>query len=1413
MSPSTQKPTAVWRSLRSLDLDTAGDATPAFVHLATSLLVLVISVVTAVLCWAQPSSTQGRLIAISCVVVIAPVAAVDWWWLKRHGGGTRGAFVAPLIWAVVTLSNMWWQGPATYVWAMVAMGILFVRLPFFGAIIGASSLLAGAVFIVAVRWQDSPLGTIRMVLSGVLFIGIVVITRYAFDSLVLRLRTVSRLLRDTIESIDQGIEVLDQDGVVVLHNRRASEMLTTLSEPLDGGPLHARDVSAFLTARGDLPTGSELRVRDVMASGVAIVDEETPTRDLRPWGEDRWVEMSMGRTSSGFTVRSLVDVTEYVESRRVVEQISTARAAFLSSLSHECRTPMNAVLGLSRLALQDEPDGERRESLLTLEAAAQHLQLQLGDLIELAAIESGAESIRQAVFSLPDLIERAVATSRRRVAGRDLEVQADVSPDLVDRFVGDGPRIEHVLTMLLRQAEQSTVRGRIHVQAVGEWSAYGRRQVRVTVHNTGRGMAQTADGQPSHLSGDSNQRDPNVDGALGGLGTVRRYAEMLGGAIGFRAGHGGGMTVWFSLPLPLEAGGEAPAYAPHAGRPGPVVSRDVDVPDQTPLDVPGTVPPSSATADADDHISSAERVEKLSEEIAARWETLNTLPYRTWLLACAVAVVTAVVLPLIQVLALWNTPGSIPYATLLFPLPVGVSGAVMLVRHRRLNRPFRRDALLNMVVGMVCFGMGLHLNGGLTLLLMPTAIISIYIVHPRRTARIATAVLLLAAVALTDTANLLPAAFIRIIFAAVVSCGLMEWILWNLRKTATTLEMASANLRSLSLSVVRDNARLTEVAGTAGLALADRAKLLAAVSHEIRTPLNAVLGLSRLISDEPLSPRQKEWMERIRDSGQYLLRLVSEILDVSRMESGLMRLAKDPFELESVFNHVVDVLRREGMAKGLRTVIDVSPEVTGSYLGDRTRLTQLLLNLVGNAVKYTEQGEVAFQVERLPGTGDGVRLRFVIRDTGIGLSAEQQARLFRPFEQLEGSAFSVDGFGLGLSICKGIADAMGGLLTVTSSRGMGSTFAFEVSLPQAEAPRALSPTMLTSGHAQHVRGARVLVVDDHRVNRDVTGELLRRSGVVVHLAEDGEAAITAVRRCKPDLVLMDINMPVLDGPEATRQLRQIEEFRDLPIIALTAAAFAADEARCRAAGMSDVITKPVELETLLHTVAKWLPEGVRGLAGDDVGGFVSEAISSDDVIQRLSDVYGLDAVGGLRRMSNDQALYLTLLGNSLNRYGNDVDHIARALADGHFDDARMLTHALNGAAGTLGATRVHRAARALEASLHEGAGSEAIMEALGRLREEFEPFVASLRRALDREAAARDATIPPSTAEESRHAMDTFLVLLSASNADAFSMLCANRDLLHPLDASDRQVITELTESLDLKAAAAHLRGALARMA
>ena len=180
-------------------------------------------------------------------------------------------------------------------------------------------------------------------------------------------------------------------------------------------------------------------------------------------------------------------------------------------------------------------------------------------------------------------------------------------------------------------------------------------------------------------------------------------------------------------------------------------------------------------------------------------------------------------------------------------------------------------------------------------------------------------------------------------------------------------------------------------------------------------------------------------------------------------------------------------------------------------------------------------------------------------------------------------------------------------------------------------------------------------------------------------------------------------------------------------------------------------------------------------------------------------------------MSNDQALYLTLLGSSLNRYGNDVDHIARALGDGQFDDARMITHALNGAAGTLGATRVHRAARALEALLHEGAGSEAIEEALGRLREEFEPFVASLRRVLDREAAARDATVRPTTADDPPHAMDTFLALLSASNADAFSMLCANRDLLRALNASDREIVTELTESLDLRAAAAHLRAALAR--
>ena len=1411
--PSTESSGAPPRSPRPLDLDLEdeGVATPALVHRATAALLLLVHLVGTVAHWVFAPTAAGEVL-VGAELVVAVIAALDWWCLKRHGIRSRAFFVAPLIYALIAAIVMWLDDPGLYVWALAAMGVLFIRLPLSWAIACAVCLLGVAVSAHVLHGPMPPRTVIRVAFSGSFFIALLALARHTFDGLVVRLRKMTRLLRDTIESTGQGIAVLDPNGWVVLHNRRALDILALPPEWLDGRPLNASDIARMQAARGDVQDISDPRVRDLIASGVSLVDEQMPTRYLRRWGVDRWLEIAMERMPSGHIVRSFVDVTEHVESRRVAERIAEARTAFLSSLSHECRTPMNAVLGVARLVLQDEPEGERRESLLTLEAAAQQLQQQLGDIVDLAALESGAESIKQEPFSLPELVARAVALSRLRVASRGIDVQAELSPDLAEPLVGDGPRIERLLMTLLRQAEQTTERGRIQVRVEGEGAVSGQQQWRITVHDTGHGLTPTAAEPLRRLPDNGNLRDPIFDGAVGGLAIVRRYVELMGGKVGVRTEYGKGTTVWVTLGLPPTAVHASSTVRQDAGVPASIGSSDVGVSLPTPVQVNGDESTTFDRADADASIPSADRVRMLSAEIADRWHALNALPYRTWVIACVVTAVTFLSLAVVQGGAALTSPTSISNSAMLWPLPLSLLAAFMALRHRRLDRAYGRDSKLQLVVVVVLFAIGIRLNGLLPLAVLPTAIISLYLVHSPKVARAASMVLLVVSALLLGDEQLQLPMYFRLIAAAVGSMVMMEWLLRNLAGLKGTLEKADADLGSLSLTLAGENAKLEEAARQSDRTVKHRAALIGTISHEIRTPLHAVLGLSRLVSDEPLNPRQKEWMERIRDNGQHLLHLVTEILDASRIESGAVRLLQEPLDLEGVMGQVSDVLRREGLTKGLRTLIDVSPDVPRHYVGDRTRLTQILLNLVSNAVKYTEHGEIALRVDRLTATGDGVSLRFTVRDTGIGLSPKQQARLFQPFEQLESAAFAYDGAGLGLSICKAIADSMGGRLSVTSTRGTGSTCALDVSWTPADAALARPAAMLTPGQEEHVRGARILVVDDHRVNRDVTGELLRRRGAVVYLAEDGEAAVTAVRRWKPDLVLMDVQMPILDGLEATRQLRQIDEFRDLPIIALTAAALTGDEARCREAGMNDILTKPVELETLEQMVSKWLPDTVRESAEHDARGVTRDERTIVESVELLHDVYGLDAVGGLRRMANDRALYLTLLGSALKRHDDDMNLIARALADDQLEEARRITHLLNGVSGTLGATKVHGAARALEALMHDGESGEVMMAALGRLREEFEPFVGSLRRVLERESAAREAR-PVSATDGSRSPMDTFLALLSASNADALNMLRGRRDLLSTLNESDRTIITELTESLDLRAAAAHLREALARVA
>lgn len=363
-----------------------------------------------------------------------------------------------------------------------------------------------------------------------------------------------------------------------------------------------------------------------------------------------------------------------------------------------------------------------------------------------------------------------------------------------------------------------------------------------------------------------------------------------------------------------------------------------------------------------------------------------------------------------------------------------------------------------------------------------------------------------------------------------------------------------------------------------------KTRFLANTSHELRTPLTAVLGLSRLLSRSPLEPAQRQHVERIEMAGKALLAIINDILDLSKIEAGKLELESQPFSIASLMAEIEAIFVDAAVSKGLTLEIAVDERVPETLRGDGIRLQQVLMNLVGNALKFTEHGGVVLEVRVIDARPDGAHLRFSIRDTGIGLTEVQVSGLFEPFVQADSSmARRFGGTGLGLAICRRLVEAMGSTLSVESCPGGGSSFFFTLSLPVAddsiEEHRATVPTRL--------EGCRVLVVEDNTVNRELICEVLELAGAEVIPAENGALAIDRLAdpSFKVDCILMDIQMPGIDGLEATARIRAMGHRQSLPIVAVTANAMLSEVQACRQAGMNDYVTKPIDIDALVEAVA------------------------------------------------------------------------------------------------------------------------------------------------------------------------------------------------------------------------------------
>ena len=516
---------------------------------------------------------------------------------------------------------------------------------------------------------------------------------------------------------------------------------------------------------------------------------------------------------------------------------------------------------------------------------------------------------------------------------------------------------------------------------------------------------------------------------------------------------------------------------------------------------------------------------------------------------------------------------------------------------------------------------------------------------------------------------------------------------------ATLVDNSERQAREQHIAVMQQElARRAEVAEAATRA---KSEFLANMSHEIRTPMNAIVGLTTLLQREVQPPQVQQRLSKISDATHHLLGLLNDILDLSKIEAGRLELSETDFSLSALLERGLALVTERAQAKGLTLQHDVhiaNLGVPDALRGDAMRISQALLNLLGNAVKFTSAGQVVLRVtldERRPPEPEPAtrwHLRFSVEDTGPGLSEATQRRLFEPFTQADTSTTrQFGGTGLGLAITRRLAELMGGDVGVTSQPGQGSTFWFSAWLSEASAPLQMAePIAPPSPEAlQRLQGVRVLLVEDNPINQEVARELLHQMGVRVGIASHGAAAVHHCQQHRPDLIFMDLQMPVMDGFEATRQLRQLPGFDTVPIVAMTANAFGEDRAACLAVGMNDHIAKPVDPEVLQTVLVRWLNREENNMGVER-----SITASPEPLPPPVRAV--LDVAAGLHSVGGRRPLYERLLGMLRDRLEPDWIALQTHIAQADVGEARRVAHSLKGAALTLGAQQLADAAMQLE---------------------------------------------------------------------------------------------------------------------